>query len=94
MVPKIENILFISDLSEDSMPALAWSMMLAHRHDAGITFLYVIENELPRAKIGVRSVSGEELNTALSDSSRPVFVIPVPEKEETDHTPMPSFQQG
>ena len=177
MVPKIENILFISDLSEDSMSALAWSMMLAHRHDAGITFLYVIENELPRAKIGVRSVSGEELNTALSDSSRPeidsgvakrihrfcgdvmagmtsnpvvvdkviikkgmpadlilkeigtnnydlvamssdgvklfkgasinsiarrvyqhgkipVFVIPVPEKEETDPTPMPSFQQG
>ena len=68
MVPKIENILFISDLSEDSMPALAWSMMLAHRHDARITFLHVIENLRPQAILGVRSNPGEERWNTMSES--------------------------
>jgi nucleotide-binding universal stress UspA family protein len=68
MVPKIENILFISDLSENSMPALAWSMMLAHRHDALITFLYVIENVRSQAAVGVRSASGVGRWKAMSRS--------------------------
>jgi nucleotide-binding universal stress UspA family protein len=68
MVPKIEHILFVSDLSEKSMPALAWSMMLAHRHDARITFLHVIENLRPQAIRGVRSILGEERWKSMSHS--------------------------
>jgi nucleotide-binding universal stress UspA family protein len=70
MVPKIKNILFISDLSENSMPALAWCMMLAHRHDAGITFLHVIENVRPQAMLGVRSILGEERWNTMSKNRR------------------------
>lgn len=70
MAPKIENILFISDLSENSMPALAWSMMLAHRHDARITFLHVIENVRPQAMRGVRSILGEERWNPMSKNHR------------------------
>jgi len=73
MVPKIENILFISDLSENSMPALAWSMMLAHRHDARITFLHVIENIRPPAMRGVGSILGEERWNIMTESHRPEF---------------------
>jgi nucleotide-binding universal stress UspA family protein len=71
MEPKIENILFISDLSENSMPALAWSMMLAHRHDARITFLHVIENVRPQEVRGVRSIPGKERWTIIDESHRP-----------------------
>lgn len=70
MVPKIENLLFISDLSENSMPALAWSMMLAHRHDARITFLHVIENVRPQAMRGVRSILGEDRWHIMTESHR------------------------
>lgn len=70
MVLKIKNILFISDLSDNSMPALAWSMMLAHRHDARITFLYVIENIRPQAMPGVRFILGDEQWNTMSKSHR------------------------
>jgi nucleotide-binding universal stress UspA family protein len=68
MVLKVKNILFISDLSDNSMPALAWAMMLAHRHGARITFLYVIENIRPQAMPGVRFILGHEQWNTTSKS--------------------------
>ena len=80
MVPKIENILFISDLSDNSRPALAWSMMLAHRHEARITFLHVIENVHPQAMLGVRSILGEERWNAMTDSHHTEIFAEVTER--------------
>lgn len=70
MVPKIENILFVSDLSDDSQTALAWSMMLAHQHDAQLTFLHVIEIVRPQAKLAARTMMGEDRWQEMSDSHR------------------------
>ena len=70
MVPKIENILFVSDLSENSRQALAWSMMLAHRHEARLTFLHVIENLRPQATRSVRSILGDVRWKSMSSSYR------------------------
>jgi len=59
MVPQIKKILYTSDLSQNSRPALAWTMTLAHRYDAQITFLSVIEEISPSTAYSVRSFMGE-----------------------------------
>ena len=60
MIPRLKKILYASDLSDNSIPALAWAMMLANRHDAGITFLHVIEEVSPSTTYTIRSFMGEE----------------------------------
>ena len=60
MLPKIRRILYASDLSENSIPALSWAMMLAHQHDARITFLHVIEDVSPHATTAIRHFMGED----------------------------------
>ncbi len=60
MTPKIQSILYASDLSENSKPALAFAMMLAQQHDAKITFLHVLESESPGTSHTIRSFMGEE----------------------------------
>ena len=60
MVPEIKKILHVSDLSENSIPALEWTIMLAYRHDARITFLHVIEETYPQATKTIRSFMGED----------------------------------
>ncbi len=60
MIPKIKHILYASDLSENSAPALAWAMMMSHQHDARITFLHVTEEVSPHATYAIRSFMGED----------------------------------
>lgn len=60
MIPKIKNILYASDLSPNSVPALSWAMMLAHQHDARITFLHVNEEASKHTEIAIQSFLGEE----------------------------------
>jgi len=60
MIPEIKHILYASDLSENSAPALSWAMMLSHQHDARITFLHVTEEVSPHATTAIRSFMGEE----------------------------------
>jgi nucleotide-binding universal stress UspA family protein len=60
MEPKIKHILYASDLSVESEPALAWAMMLADRHEAPITFLHVMEELSPHTAQAVRSFMGED----------------------------------
>jgi nucleotide-binding universal stress UspA family protein len=67
MSPKISHILYASDLSENSAPALAWAMMLSHQHDARITFLHVAEELSAQMTTIVRSIMGEEKLKAASD---------------------------
>ncbi len=60
MIPKLKKILYASDLSDNSAPALAWAMSLAHQHDAKISFLHVIEELSPHTDHAVRSFMGED----------------------------------
>ncbi len=60
MVPQLSKILYASDLSANSAPALAWAMTLAERHDARITLLHVIEEASPSMSYNIRSFMGEE----------------------------------
>jgi nucleotide-binding universal stress UspA family protein len=70
MLPKIQNILYASDLSDNSAPALAWAILLAHRNDARVTFLHVIEEVYPQATLFTRSILGEDKWKGMSDGHR------------------------
>ncbi len=72
MVPKLRNILYASDLSDNSAPALSWAMMLAHQHDARITFLHVVEKLSSHTSYAVRSFVGEETWKKLSSGRQSV----------------------
>jgi nucleotide-binding universal stress UspA family protein len=80
MMPTIKKILFVSDLSENSIPALQWAIMLAHRHDARITFLHVIEDVLPQATLAVRSFMGEEKWKEMSADHHADFNVRIKER--------------
>ncbi len=43
MLPEIKQILYASDLGENSVPALRMAVKLAIEHGAAITFLHVVE---------------------------------------------------
>ena len=43
MIPKIKNILYTTDLSENARYAYGYAASLAHRYDALITILHVLE---------------------------------------------------
>ena len=68
MLPRIKHILYASDLSENSVPALTWAMMLSDRHDARITFLHVNEEASPHATHAIRSFMGEDKWKEMTES--------------------------
>lgn len=68
MLPKIKHILYASDLSKNSIPALTWAMMLSHQHDARVTFLHVNEEVSPHAAYAVRSFMGEDKWKEMTES--------------------------
>ena len=59
MIPRIKHILYASDLSKNSMPALAWAMMMSQQHDAKVTFIHVKEEVSPHSTSAIRSFMGE-----------------------------------
>ncbi len=68
MVPKINHILYASDLSKNSAPALAWAMMLSSQHNARITFLHVTEEVSAHATHAIRSFMGEDKWKEMNDN--------------------------
>ena len=60
MTPKIQKILYASDLSENARYAFGYAADLAQRYDARITFLYVMENISTSAEIWVRDAIGDD----------------------------------
>ena len=68
MLPNIKHILYASDLSKNSVPALTWAMMLSHQLDAKVTFLHVNEEVSSHAAYAVRSFMGEDKWKEMTDS--------------------------
>lgn len=70
MLPQIRTILYATDLSESARRAAAYAALLAHRFEAVMTALYVIE-ELPvTGKSLVLDYIGEEQWNALQAKKR------------------------
>ncbi len=59
MLPNIENILYATDMSENSRMAFEYAVGLADRYKAQITVLHVIEPVNPNTYLQISSAMGE-----------------------------------
>ena len=50
MIPKIQNVLYATDLSKNSAYAFRYAVNTARKHDAKIHILHVIESLSPQAE--------------------------------------------
>ena len=60
MVPQLKKILYATDLSENARYAFGYAASLAHRYDAAITILHVVEKISPATRLQIASYMGEE----------------------------------
>ena len=65
MIPSIEEILYATDLSENSAYAFRYATNSAKRHDADIIILHVLEKLPPMAHALVDSQLGQEHHTSI-----------------------------
>jgi len=67
MIPKIQKILYATDLSENSAYAFRYAINSAKQHDASIIILHVLEKMPPFARALVDSQLGEEKRKEIFD---------------------------
>ena len=67
MIPKIEKILYATDLSENSAYAFRYAINSAKKHDADIIILHVLDEIPPFARALVDSQLGEEQRKEIFD---------------------------
>ena len=60
MIPKIQNVLYATDLSKNSAYAFRYAVNTARKHDAKIHILHVIEPISPQAEALMRMHLGQE----------------------------------
>jgi nucleotide-binding universal stress UspA family protein len=59
MVPEIKKILYATDLSENARYAFSYAASLAHRYDAQVTVLHVLEDVSTAFNMHITSYMGE-----------------------------------
>ena len=67
MIPKIQKILYATDLSENSAYAFRYAINSAKRHDADIIILHVLEKLPPTARALVDTQLGDEKRKEILD---------------------------
>jgi len=67
MIPKIQKILYATDLSENSAYAFRYAIDSARKHDADIIILHVLEKIPPFARALVDSQLGEKQRKEIFD---------------------------
>lgn len=71
MIPRIQRILYATDLSENSAFAFRYAVEVAEKHDAEMVILHVLEELPPNTKALLSLyVSEENLKKALDQKSR------------------------
>jgi nucleotide-binding universal stress UspA family protein len=60
MIPVFKNILYTTDMSENSNYAFSYAASLANRYDALITIMHVLKNPMPTSENLVTNVLGEK----------------------------------
>ncbi|RJQ66449.1 MAG: universal stress protein [Desulfobacteraceae bacterium] len=66
--PRIENILFATDLSENSELAFSYAASLAEAYGARVTILYVMEKLTPNAELLLASYLGYDVEELRRNS--------------------------
>lgn len=70
MIPKIQNVLYATDLSKNSAYAFRYAVNTARKHDAKIKILHVIEPISPQAKALVLTFIDEAKLDQLHQDSK------------------------
>lgn len=70
MIPKIQNVLYATDLSKNSAYAFRYAVNTARKHDAKIHILHVIDTISPQAKAQVMSYIDAEEFAKLYEESK------------------------
>lgn len=65
MIPKIKNILYATDLSQNARFAFGYAASLANRYDAQITILHVLEELSPTTMLLIGDIVGEKRWSSL-----------------------------
>ena len=60
MIPDIKTILYSTDLSKHARHAFGYAVSLAHRYDAKITILHVLEQMSDSVSVQLASMMGED----------------------------------
>ena len=68
MIPKVNKILFTSDLSQNARPAFDFAAAIACRQGASMVILHVMEEQTPYASVHVQGFLGEERWRQLRES--------------------------
>ncbi len=69
MIPKIQNVLYATDLSKNSAYAFRYAVNTARKHDAKIQILHVIEPISPQTQAQILTFISEEKLNQLRHSS-------------------------
>ena len=69
-IPKIDRILYATDLSENSKYAFRYAAAVANLSDARITVLHVVSDLPPNAEILLATILGYESRTELKRKSK------------------------
>lgn len=69
MIPKIQNVLYTTDLSKNSAYAFRYAVNTARQHDANIHILHVIEPISPQARAQVLTYIDEEKLDRMHEES-------------------------
>lgn len=74
MLPKIKNILYATDLSENARHAYKYAASLAQQYDGRITILHVIERPSAETFFQIQGFVGEEKWNKLQEKNQADFV--------------------
>jgi nucleotide-binding universal stress UspA family protein len=74
MLPKIKNILYATDLSENARYAYLYAASLAQQYNARITVLHVIENLTTDTFVRIHGYVGEEKWNQLQKDKQEDFI--------------------
>ncbi len=85
MAPRIQKILFASDLTENSRYAFEFASSLSSRYDAGLVLVHVIEELHTGINYRIDSVLGEGSAKRLVDYHKEKAMDALIGKKKTDH---------
>jgi nucleotide-binding universal stress UspA family protein len=74
MLPRIKNILYATDLSENARYAYKYAASLAQQYEARITILHVIEKPTAETFLQIQGYVGEEKWKQLQEEKQADFV--------------------
>lgn len=82
MIPKIQNVLYATDLSKNSAYALRYAVNTARNHNAKIHILHVIEAISPQARAQVLTFIDEKKFDQLQQAAKEKLYLRIEERLE------------